>query len=233
MIFSSNNSQKTPYSSSFRVRQKGELWCVLYEFNSLWPGGPWWNFRWVLFKPITRRMSLDLTDGKSTLMQVMAWCRQATSHYLSQCWPRSMTPYGVTRPQWVKASASFVCNTVLYWTLIMMTSSNGNIFHITSPLCGEFTSNQWIPLTKASNADVSFDLRLNKHLSNQSLGWWFEMPLCPLWHHSNVYGECKSTWSHTMIDLHRMSSQARTQICQWQKLVVIPPNCGTWFVQWL
>ena len=34
----------------------------------------------------------------------MAWCRQATSHYLSQCWPSSMSPYGVTRPQWVKGS---------------------------------------------------------------------------------------------------------------------------------
>ena len=31
-------------------------------------------------------MSLDLTDDKSTLVQVMAWCRQATSHYRSQCW---------------------------------------------------------------------------------------------------------------------------------------------------
>ena len=28
------------------------------------------------------------------------WCRQATSHYLNQCWPRSPTPYDVTRPQW-------------------------------------------------------------------------------------------------------------------------------------
>ena len=46
-------------------------------------------------------MSLDLTDDKLSLIQVMAWCRQATSHYLSQCWPRSMSPYGVTRPQWV------------------------------------------------------------------------------------------------------------------------------------
>ena len=46
-------------------------------------------------------MPLDLTDDKSTLVQVMAWCRQATSHYLSQCWPRSLSPYGVTRPQWV------------------------------------------------------------------------------------------------------------------------------------
>ena len=37
--------------------------------------------------------SLDLSDDKSTLVQVMAWCRQAASHYLSQCWPRSMSPW--------------------------------------------------------------------------------------------------------------------------------------------
>ena len=48
-------------------------------------------------------MPLDLTDDKSTLVQVMAWCRQATSHYLNQCWPRSMSPNGVTRPQWVNS----------------------------------------------------------------------------------------------------------------------------------
>ena len=46
-------------------------------------------------------MSYDLTDDKSTLVQVMAWCRQAPSHYLSQCWPRYVSPHGVTRPQWV------------------------------------------------------------------------------------------------------------------------------------
>ena len=46
-------------------------------------------------------MSLDFIDDQSTLVQVMAWCRQATSHYLSQCWPTSPSPYGVTRPQWV------------------------------------------------------------------------------------------------------------------------------------
>ena len=36
----------------------------------------------------------------------------------------------------------------------MMTSSNGNIFRVTGPLCGEFTSHQWIPLTKASDAEL-------------------------------------------------------------------------------
>ena len=29
----------------------------------------------------------------------MAWCRQATGHYLSQCWPKSLLPYDATRPQ--------------------------------------------------------------------------------------------------------------------------------------
>ena len=57
-------------------------------------------------------MPIDLTDNKSTLVQVMAWCHQATSHYLSQCSPRSLSPYGVTRPQWVKSNS---CKIVFMW----------------------------------------------------------------------------------------------------------------------
>ena len=58
----------------------------------------------------------------------MAWCCQATSHYLNQCWPRSMSPYGVTRPQWVNliitpvVLMNLICNmcsqiTLLKWWL--------------------------------------------------------------------------------------------------------------------
>ena len=32
----------------------------------------------------------------------MAWCHHTTSHYLSQCWPRSMSPCSITGPQWVE-----------------------------------------------------------------------------------------------------------------------------------
>ena len=46
----------------------------------------------------------SLIDDKSTLVQVMTWWRQETSHYLSQSWPRSMSSYCTTRPQWVKPS---------------------------------------------------------------------------------------------------------------------------------
>ena len=37
------------------------------------------------------------------------------------------------------------------------------------------------PVTRSF--DVFFDLRLNKRLSEQSWGWWFETPSCPLWRH--------------------------------------------------
>ena len=50
-----------------------------------------------------RWMTLDLNDDKSTLIQAMAWCHQATSHYLSQCWPSFMSPYGIARPQWANS----------------------------------------------------------------------------------------------------------------------------------
>ena len=33
------------------------------------------------------------------MCDVMLIC--PSGHYLSQCWPRSLSPYGVTRPQWV------------------------------------------------------------------------------------------------------------------------------------
>ena len=35
-----------------------------------------------------------------------------------------------------------------------MTSSNGNIFRVTGPLCGEFTGPRWIPRTKVSDAEL-------------------------------------------------------------------------------
>ena len=85
------------------------------SLNSLAPGKFECNSRYVIFKQISVIdgwgisseialiwMSLDCTDDQSTLVQVMAWCRQATSHYLSQCWLWSLSPYGLTRPQWVK-----------------------------------------------------------------------------------------------------------------------------------
>ena len=38
--------------------------------------------------------------------------------------------------------------------LYMMTSSNGNIFRVTGPLCEEFTGLRWFPRTKASHVEL-------------------------------------------------------------------------------
>ena len=65
-----------------------------------------------------------------------------------------------------------------------MTSSNGNIFSVTGHLCGEFTGSQR-PVMRSF--DVFFDLRLNKRLSKQSWGRWFETLSCPLWRHCNDF----------------------------------------------
>ena len=62
-------------------------------------------------------MPRDLIDDKSTLVQVMAWCRQATSHYLNQCWPKYPMPYGVTRPQWVNFKTNNMKMLSTLWAL--------------------------------------------------------------------------------------------------------------------
>ena len=51
-----------------------------------------------------------------------------------------------------------------------------------SPVPGDFPAQR--PVTRSF--DVFFDLRLNKRLSKQSWGWWFETLSRPLWLHCNV-----------------------------------------------
>ena len=76
--------------------------------------------------------------------------------------------------------------------LLMMTSSNGSIFRGTGPLCGEFTGPGEFPTQRpvTRSFDVFFDLRLNKRLSKQPWGWWFETPSLSLWRHCNVCRIC-------------------------------------------
>ena len=48
-----------------------------------------------------------------------------------------------------------------------------------SPVTGEYPAQR--PVTRSF--DIAFDLRLNKRLSKQSWGWWFETPSWSLWRH--------------------------------------------------
>ena len=101
-----------------------------HSFNSLAPGRSECDSGNVIFNLVLligirsshdnalRWMTRDLTNDKSRLVQVMAWCRQATSHYLSQCSLSSLSPYGVTKPQWVNQVTALIWRSdTLRWNL--------------------------------------------------------------------------------------------------------------------
>ena len=82
-----------------------------------------------------------------------------------------------------------------------------------SPVTGEFPSQR--PVTRSF--DVFFDLRLNKRLSKQSWGWWFQTLSRPLWRHINDkpyrFGPEKllESWTESMAgDAISFASQFKT-----------------------
>ena len=107
---------------------------------------------------------------------------------------------------------------------IMMTSSNGNIFHITGHLCGnspvpgEFPAQR--PVTRSF--DVFVDLRLNKRLSKQSWGCLFETLSHQLWRHCptglyNLYC-CKCPGAKKRQALHNDYADSAVTIVTWTLL---------------
>ena len=73
----------------------------------------------------------------------------------------------------------------------MLTSTNGNISALlaicarNSPVTGEFPGEFPTQRPVSRSFDVFFYLRLNKRLSKQWYGWWFEAPPRPLWRQCN------------------------------------------------
>ena len=99
------------------------------------------------------------------------------------------------------------------WGRIMMTSSNGNIFRVTGPLRGEFTGPGEFPTQRpvTQSFDVFFDLRLNKRLSKQPWGWWFETPSWSLWRQCNV------VWGSS--NVHLWNELLSTNVPGWSGLL--------------
>ena len=78
------------------------------DLFSIWPSGTYFSEIWIQiwnfsFTKMHLKMAIrqfcpgffirvKFTD-KSTSVQVMAWCHQAASHYMSQCWHSFIVPY--------------------------------------------------------------------------------------------------------------------------------------------
>ena len=84
------------------------------------------------------------------------------------------------------------------------------------------------PLPVTRSFDVFFDLRLNKRLSKQSWGWWFETQSLSLWRHcnatDNVCVRSIARW-HTILSIFcTLSSTLIPRVCTLWPFEVIP-NC--------
>ena len=84
----------------------------------------------------------------------MAWCHQATSLYQSQCWPRSSSPFGITRPQGVKRTHLQIHD---WW-------------HIVEHGYNQWCNDLWFPADKDSMKRTSAGLL--RCLEHPHVVWW-------------------------------------------------------------
>ena len=85
------------------------------------------------------------------------WIPRTKGQYRGKCF-HLMTSSCITSFWWMSATYQFhsIDNASIHRHIhltYIMTSSNGNIFRVTGPLCGEFIGQPWIPRTKASDAE--------------------------------------------------------------------------------
>ena len=87
--------------------------------------------------------------------------------------------------EWVLDSSIWKTGTCLPYISNVITTHHDDVIkwkHFPrSPVPGEFPTQRSV----TRSFDVFFDLRLNKRLSKQSWGWWFETLSRPLWRHRN------------------------------------------------
>ena len=106
-------------------------------------------------KPVTRYKGHDRHVYINIVMQYIIWdgacqCCMTVHDALQWVWPEP------TRfAQCLVVGFSMI---IIRWLECMMTSSNGNIYRVTGPLCEEFTGHWWIPLTEVSDAGIWYFL---------------------------------------------------------------------------
>ena len=102
-----------------------------------------------------------------------------------------------------------------------------------SPVNGELPAQR--PVTRSF--DVFFDPRLNKRLSKQSWGWWYDTPSCPLWRHRDGHDIVHCGWSanissHPNLHFHMVASIWKLVSCLWGPVVYHgnPLSLNIWIV---
>ena len=140
----------------------------MYHYSTLW-----WNFNKNVPKVcLYVRQCYDIVNMCMLWGQWYAYCVIGSN-------PNVKKFLGLTL---IRHRSVRLCYFMAWWRNQMETFSAllaicaGN-----SPVPVEFPAQ--MPVTRSF--DVFFDLSLNKRLSKQSWGWWFETLSCSLWRHCN------------------------------------------------
>ena len=123
-------------------------------------------------RPVTRSFDVffDLRLNKRLSKQSRSWWFETLSRSL---WRHFLPRLLHTFHSWVIILISLLYRSHMFYMYTMgehlcsihspnyckychVTSSNGNIIRATGPLCGEFAGHRWVPLTKASDAELEY-----------------------------------------------------------------------------
>ena len=125
-------------------------------------------------------------------MTALSWMRYHGTHYVARL-STTVEFCGINRSWWRHQMET--CS-----ALLAICAGN-------SPVPGESAAQR--PVTRSF--EVFFDLRMNKRLSKQSWGWWFETPSWSLWRHCNVLPCLQLPWGRFQLSL---SGQCYIK-CKW------------------
>ena len=126
----------------------------------------------------------------------MVWCHQATSHYLSQCWPRSLSPYDVSRPQWVNSIAPGRCSSnfkSMIFNFFIIQASN------TGTRCE--TALRWMPLNLTNEESTLVQVmawchQASSHYLNRCWPKFYEATWC----HSATMSLFTQCWNWNLLE---------------------------------
>ena len=163
----------------------------------------------------------------------MAWYRRATNHYMGQCWPRFMSPYGVSRSQYIVTTLQWLSLIPLQWHHngrrgVSNHQPHGCLLNCLFGHRWKKTSNLRVTGLCEGNSPVTgeFPAQRASNAENVSI-WWrhhamsSDSPGCPkhpttclllLYQQFDLPPWCGDTWKN--------SSQTQ---------VSVPPNCSGYY----
>ena len=129
-----------PYELSLLISLAPGIWMKFKKGIIETNLSNWWLMYFLRNCP--QMNATGLADDKSALVHVMACCLMATSHYMNQCWPRFMSPYGITRPhKGASISKDWQCHCMINNMYRLTTKIHQTLYYW-------LTNQWWIPLTK-------------------------------------------------------------------------------------